>query len=924
MRRMIHATAALLFLGLLGPGQGSAQATATGPAAAPDTTPRGSFPIATGTLSAKQLGDVIATSVLGGLRGRMAGVRIMEPSGQPGSELRLRLRGAVSFGGSQDPLIVIDGVISRGTLADIAADDVERIEVLRGPSASAIYGSDGAAGVVLVYTRRGNEGPEGKIQVRLRSEAGPSFMTARLGESGAHPFEVIAGSGGQVDFARNATGGRILKADRVADNPYPGYHDHQSQLYGAGLFLTNHLSVAGRKGGTNFAASFDNSRNEGTVFGLSGFRRRNLRVNVDQRLGPVEIALSGLYGWSDASLAFEGAGSPFFAARFLEPHVDLLAPNPDGSPYRAAIPDRISNASNPLYALANQRNTAAAKRLMGGAALRWRPLRWLAIEGSHHAERRNNDSTFSLPDGYLSNSGMPVSGFGQRKFFTGGSRNTDGAIVVTRAGSGVRNTTRIGYAYQRLTRDDSTSGSSSHIEENVKSAYAVTGFIFKDRYVLDAAARRDQMSLLSPATRTQWYYRIGGAWEANQDLRIRSLDELRLHLAYGSAGQRPEFSFGFVPLGTSIEPLRASRTGELEVGASLATRGGRFTLDYAYSRKTTRDVVSTGFIPTTVGYIETTLNAGTLRSTSHELSLGYAVLRRPEISWNLTLTGDRIRQQITEYSLPERLSAFGQQPATFFTGAGKALGVMYGFRYVRTITELYDDPDKKALSGPGQAYDPAGFVVNEEGYVVPKASFRCGEDYRYRDGGGPCAAPERPILYERSGCPATVSCPPGELVPIGNSTPDFVVGLQSALHYKRFGVSGLLDWSQGGDVYNATRQWPFFDQRDPNFDQRGKPAVERKSIAYFQAFYNGLNGNAFFVESGTYLKVRELAVTYEFRLGRVERVRVGLVGRNLFTLSGFSGYDPEVGNTADPFVQRIDWFQYPHFRTISGIVELAF
>jgi TonB-dependent SusC/RagA subfamily outer membrane receptor len=911
------------------PRQGHAQDSASRAPAGSDTAQRLQTPYAIGRLSARELGAVIATSLLGGLRGRMAGVRAIAPSGEPGTELRLRLRGATAITGDQDPLIIIDGTIIRGSLADLPADDVERIEVLKGPSAAAVYGSDGAAGVVLVFTRRGKAGPEGKLQIRLRSEAGPSFMTARFGESGAHPFEITTGPGGAVDFVRNSSGARVLTADHIADNPYPVYYDHQSQLYGTGLFFANHLSVAGRKRGTNFAASVDNTRDEGTVSALSGWQRRNLRLNGDQRLGPVDLALSGFYATSDRQLPPQGTGT-FFGIRFLEPQVDLLASNPDGSPYRIAIPDRIGNASNPLNALANQKVTAEGKRLIASGTLRWHPTRWLVFEGSHHLEREDLDSATQLPP----RSQPPQPGFLTHEFSTGRSRNTDAAVLASREWGRVSGAVRLGYTYETRSVDDSaTVGglgenpekvSSSHTEANVKSWYGTTGLVFEDRYVLDAAVRRDEMSLLAPRSRTRWYYRVAGAWRADQDLRLGALDDLTLHLAYGTAGQRPGFALGFLPLITGLDPLRAPRSGELELGASLATRGGRFTLNYAYSRKTTRDVIELGSIQTSVGFIDVPLNAGTIRATTHELTLGYTVFRRPEVAWSLTLTGDRIRQRITEYSLPERLLSFAsQQPGIFFVGAGKTLGVMYGTRFVRTIAELYDDPDKQALSGPGQAFDPANFVVNEEGYVVAKASWRCGEDHLYRDGAGACATPERPIPYETVACPA-VTCPPGQLVPIGNSTPDFVAGLQSTLRYKRFELTSLLEWNQGGDVYNGSRQWPFLEQRDPLFDQRGKPEAEKKSIEYYRAFYNGLNGSALFVESGTYLKVREVALTCTFRLGALERVSVGLVGRNLFTLTGYSGYDPEVGNTADPFLGRVDWFQYPHYRTISGLVEIAF
>jgi hypothetical protein len=559
--------------------------------------------------------------------------------------------------------------------------------------------------------------------------------------------------------------------------------------------------------------------------------------------------------------------------------------------------------------------------------LRWRATTWLALEGIYHAERRSIDSSSVTPVGFLSTNGTPTPGFAQNTFFTGRSHTVGASVVATRSWSGLGNVTRLGYLYEGLTVDDSAASgtgspppsesvSTARTDGNVKSLFATSAFIFRERFTVDAAVRRDEMSFLTPPAGTRWYYRVAAGWRAQEDLGLRFLDELRLHAAYGTAGQRPGFSLLLAPAGTASTPLRAPHSGELEIGTNLATRGGRFTLEYAFSRKTTRDVIEVEGQQTVAGFVEVLANVGTLRSTSHELTLGYAALRRPDLDWNLSLTADRIRGRITELAVPERLLNVGsQQPGLFLIGAGKELGVMYGNRFVRAIDELYDDPNKKALSGPGQAFDPAGFVVNEEGYVVSRASWRCGEDRVFRDGRGACTTPERPILYQTA---------QGQLVPIGNTTPDFVVGLQSTARYKRFRLSGLLDWSQGGDVYNGSRQWPFLGLRDPVFDQRGKPDAERKSIDYYGSFYNALNANAFFVESGTYLKVREIALTYQFRIRGIDRVRAGVVGRNLLTLTGYSGYDPEVGNAGDPFLGRVDWFQYPHYRSISGTVEVAF
>jgi hypothetical protein len=151
--------------------------------------------------------------------------------------------------------------------------------------------------------------------------------------------------------------------------------------------------------------------------------------------------------------------------------------------------------------------------------------------------------------------------------------------------------------------------------------------------------------------------------------------------------------------------------------------------------------------------------------------------------------------------------------------------------------------------------------------------------------------------------------------------------------FHRFNVSALVNWTKGGNIYNGTRQWPFFENRDRIYDQRSKPLVERKPQQYYNFFYNGIDAIDFFVENGTYVRLKELAVNYTFPTTAVSRLRVlgasglkvGIVGRNLLTSTKYTGYDPEVaGLSGDPYSFRFDTFSYPNFRTFTGLVELAF
>ena len=913
---------------------------------------------AVGKVSADQLQETPGVTALGGLAGKVAGVRVVQSSGEPGSAPTIRLRGATSIGScdpggmsgcrAAEPLIIVDGTISRATLADISSEDIERIEVIKGAAASSLYGSDAANGVVQIFTKRGRSLADGKVLVTLRNEVGASFLSKRIPNANAHAFKINPDG----SFTRDAGNNRVPEEDGIADNPYPEYHDQQGEVIHPGLFYTNYLSIGQRRGSTNFNASFQNTHTEGVIFGLKGFGRQNFRLNVDQQLTPrVDLEVSTFYGRSDNNTATQGAGAPFFAISFVEPYIDLFARNPDGTPYAAKIPDLLSNAANPLYVLANRKRDTERSRFTGGGRLRWRMLDWLTAEANYNFDQEREDFTDLTPFGFIAPSGSPTDGSLFKSAFTGRTYNTGATITASGSWSGITNTTKASYIYEDQTSnllttsadqlfvgrvpefasaDPATfSATSGNTTIRNRNAFVISTFDIKEKYILDGLIRRDESSLFGPESRRQWYYRASGAWRANEDLKIGAFDEIRLRASYGTAGLRPGFEYQYETLSTAGGSFSKARLGnrflkpaqssELEVGGNVEMGGGRFTLEYTYSEKNTKDQILLVDLPSVVGFTQQWQNVGSLKSQTHELGIGYQVVNNRDLAWVVSMTADRTRQTITDYPLPETLNSFGQQPAVFFLGEGRKLGVMYGNRAVRTIAEVYDDPAKAACRAT--TCPDANYVVNEEGYVVLASQFH--------------TANEKPFNYvicetfnTDGSCKATT-----DIVRIGDANPDFNASFSSTVNYKRFSITGLVDWTQGGNIYNGTRQWPFQDRRDQIFDQAGKPEAEKKPVAYYSYFYNGLNGQALFVEPGTYVKIKELSVNYtlvrdqlrKIGLGRLENVRLGLVGRNLFTFTKYGGYDPEVsGLQGDPFQFRMDWFQYPHFRTFTGVVEIAF
>jgi hypothetical protein len=261
---------------------------------------------------------------------------------------------------------------------------------------------------------------------------------------------------------------------------------------------------------------------------------------------------------------------------------------------------------------------------------------------------------------------------------------------------------------------------------------------------------------------------------------------------------------------------------------------------------------------------------------------------------------------------------------------------MYGNHWIRNISELYDDPAKAALNGPGQAWSPDSVMVNEDGYVVRKSVYGTPNERAIK------------YVYCKVPGPGGTCSVTSNITRIGNANPDFNLSFGLNFNVSHFSVNALLDWSHGGQLYNGTRQWAFQATRDRVQDQAAKPtnaatcgvvsdpmpACPQKALPYYGVgFYNGLDPNDFFVESGSYAKLKEFAIHYTFAgstlrsigLRNLGELRVGVVGRNLFTITKYSGLDPEVsGLFGDPFQVRMDWFQYPQFRTLSAVVEITY
>jgi TonB-linked SusC/RagA family outer membrane protein len=897
---------------------------------------------AVGVVDATQLQEAPAVSPLGSLEGKVAGASIVTTSGQPGTEPMIRLRAATSLTGTSNPLLIVDGTITRLGMADINSEDIERIEVIKGAAASSLYGSDAANGVVQIFTKRGASLAEGQTTLTVRNEYGDSYLPRKLATNQSNDYVEDPAT---HQFILDGTGNRVEKPDHISNNPYPVTYDQFDQIFKTGQSYTNYVSIGQRRGSTNFNASFQNTRDPGVVAILKGFSRQNFRVNLDQSFGDkLDLSVGAFYGASTADQQPEGSGSVFFGLRFLEPNINLLAKNPDGSPYLANIYQSPSsgNVTNPLYYLNTREIFADRTRFTGTSKLRYRPFDWLTAEGNVNYDQSNQLYKSLTPLGFLTGShGVPSQGSLYEQQLNSNSNNVGATLTATKAWSWITNTTKLAWIFEDET-DGALSvnalalavpkvsefsaystgspvlpGSSTQITRNMDS-FAVTTFTIKDRYIFDALIRRDESSLFGAARRGADYQRLSFAYRLSQDLRIKGVDEFKLRASYGTAGLRPPWAAQYETLVASGGSLTKTTLGnadlkpaysrEQEFGFNLNFLRN-YTLDYSYSNKVTSDQIMQVPVSSATGYASEWVNAATLAGQTHELSFGAVLASKKDFFWRLNISADRTRQQITKLNVAPFLIGPPGIPGMFDIRAGSDFGIIFGEKWIRNAQQLQQTIQSGALGG-----SPSDYVVNEEGYYVSKSTF-----------------------HTKNEVPLKASLANGTTFqPIGNVNADFNSSLNTNLQYKAFSLNAVFTWVKGGNIYNMTRQWGgWIDSRDPAYDQRGKPALQQKPVTYYQVFYDGITPNDYFVEDGSFIRLRELSVNWQvpksfvtgLKLGGIESARIGIVGRNLWTSTKYSGYDPDVSNTGNgfsPFLQRVDYFTYPAYRTITVMLELGY
>ena len=412
-------------------------------------------------------------------------------------------------------------------------------------------------------------------------------------------------------------------------------------------------------------------------------------------------------------------------------------------------------------------------------------------------------------------------------------------------------------------------------------------------------------SLFGAKERVKLFYRLSGAVRISNLIDIPWMDECKLSTAYGTSGLRPTFSnqyetWGFsggklYPKVLGNEYLKPSVSKEWEVSLNMAILN-KISISSTYSINNTSDALYKAPLASQLGYAYQWQNIGDLYSSTFSSNIDFKAVNQKFFSWDIGLVYDKTYQKIKDIIIPDFYKGPGQ---AFIVRPNEVYGTIYGYDWVRDLAQMQNQlPAGKTIND---------YEVNDEGYVVPAGSMGSNDEQAI------------PLDENNDGV--------ADKVTIGDGNAKFTMALNNSFSFYGVNVSFQLSWKNGGDIYNFTRQYLYRDNRAVEIDQFGKDEDKKKSIYYYQKFYDNTAINSYFIEDGSYIKLRELSISYtltdkylKYLFGKqdyIKGVRIGVQGRNLYTITGYSGFDPDVQYRLDGQYYPYDNFTYPKYQTYT-------
>ena len=847
------------------------------------------------SLDGKDISSIVVGNPTSALQGKLSGVQVENNGGQPGGDANVFVRGVSSLTNSF-PLYVVDGTFVEN-MNFINPKDIESIEVLKDASAAAIYGSRAANGVVIISTKRGSSGkPQITFDVRGGVEApskmldflnGPQFVQYR------RQLEENDGTG-------------FVFPDEGVDT------DWQDLSLNPGAIQDYGISVSGGGEKTKYFISGNYYDQDGILVG-SDFNRLNFRANSEFTLGKLTITESLSFAQSKIQnnnwFGFDGATAPILR---------LNVPENEGG-FEAPSFDRHNFGGFNDYALAVlEDNLLTTRNLLGNVNFNYDFGKGFSAKINVGVDYRNNYSFFFVPTYFMSNSD-PVINVNQENDLTEGRSETlltliEPTVSYNNTIGRSRIDAVVGFTQQKIdfqnlvvysqglpNNDIRVTGAAAPAnvqnlagENNVSALRSVFGrvnYSYDSRYLFSFTIRRDASSKFAPDFRVGYFPSFSAGWNVSNEAFWTSnvLTNFKIRGGFGTLGSQniPDYAYqsvfnltsntsfngapatGYAQTSLALEDLQWETSKTFNIGVDLGFFEDQLTFTAEYYNKDVEDVLVGVNLPSSVGFSQPVIqNVGEINNKGLEFEVLYQI----KGDFNLNIGANLSTFNSKVVSLPNPI--VGPSTSEDLTRVNRFIegappGVYWGFE----ILGVY--PDQASIdSDPNIANDPTRRSQVQPGDFIRKDI----------NGDGIVNADDQTIL--------------------GDPTPDFIYGLSFVGNYKGLDFSVFFQGVQGNEIYNLNKFYNIFwadDNKLTDVLNAWTPSNTNTDIPRSTTLDPAENRapSSFFVENGSYFRLRTLEIGYTINTGVewINNLRVFTTMQNLFTITGYSGYDPDISST---------------------------
>lgn len=850
---------------------------------------------AVATISSKELSGVSPAQTFdAALEGKIPGAYINANTGAPGGGISVKLRGVTSIYGNTQPLYVVDGVFIDNTatsaglnvvtsalasgaitsnanggtqdnpssrIADLRAEDIESIEILKGASAAAVYGSKAAGGVVIITTKKGKEG---KTHVSLSQDLGQISVQRLLGVRHYTDANLAKDPAASPSF---------IQAFQAAEAAHQPFYDYEKEVWGnKGLARNTVLSVSGGNAKTSFYLSAS-QKDEGGIMKNTGYRNSSLRLNLEHRLTDnIKIGVSTNYINSSADRGLTGndnAGVSVGIALSSTPEFAQLHPDASGN-----YPNNPYAASNPLQTIALMTNNEAVNRFITGlnveATLQKSRTSITKLIGKGGIDFYNLETNAIFPSVLqfqAVNKGTSIQGFTKNL-----NTNTILSLVNTFTPSDKLSlTTSAGLTQETGDYNNLLNVATQLIagQSNVNQAGALNAqqtrikfqnegiFVQEEASIIDAlmltaGVRFDRSSNNGDVAKYYAYPKAGISWNLTKMNILKGdfFDNFKLRMAYGEANNVPAYGSKFTAFNISnisgnpgliVNPqegqanIKPERQTEFETGIDFSLFRGKLGFELTYYDKKIYGFLMQASLPASSGFTSEWVNAGDLRNRGVELGMNARPVESKLITWNTSVNFWLNRSLVTKLTIPSvPQGSFGYVLGSYQIQQGKSATQILG------------------LDGTGG---------------VSK---------------------------------------------LGDAEPIFQMSTYNEItFFKKLSLRFLLHWKKGGQNINLTNLENDFGGTSADYDK-----VTNKAglpDGFYRITKVGSDAHEF-VQTSSYLRLREIGLYYSFTklpVSYVKGMRIGISLNNYLTITKYKSYDPEVSNFGTGFSSGVDVDPYP-------------